>query len=492
MLKYCIYYKNYFKQLYFKVFLILLLMLSGNISLAHQLPDMGDPSVSSLTKAEEIEISEKYFEEIKQAGLIVNNEYLNEYAQNLGTKLVHHTENRDKFNYRFYIIEDKDINAFALPSGIICIHTGLILATENESELAAILAHEVTHVSQKHIARIHSRLDKIKVVGILGLAAAALIGSKNLEAGSLALYSTIGGTRQTLLNYTRWNEQEADSLGMEKLEAAGFDVNAMPAFLEKMKIKYLHENVKPPEYLLTHPLTENRVTKARARAQQYSYKQVPSSTGYHIVKAYIKQKQFNYDKESLEYFMGNNSKNEIERKTGLALAYKDNLKYKEAAQLFKELSNSFPNKYFYKLELAQTLEMLGKTDEAKTVLWEAHLEHPSNINIVKRYCNLLISTNLDEDARTAIKIVRKMKNIDNPEFHEIKVKAYKTLNNPFYANLSESDYLTSSGRLYGALHKLKLLMRDVKKDSKEESLVKHKIEQVSQLIKENYYSEDPN
>jgi predicted Zn-dependent protease len=154
------------------------------------------------------------------------------YLQALGMRLVSGSpDNQLKFN--FFVVQDNSINAFAMPGGVVGVHTGLILASNSESELASVLGHEIGHVTQHHLARMLAAQKGDTFKNIAGMALAILVARANpqLASGALTTASAVGV--QSQLDYTREHEREADRIGLQILDSGGFDVRAMPAMFLK-------------------------------------------------------------------------------------------------------------------------------------------------------------------------------------------------------------------------------------------------------------------
>jgi predicted Zn-dependent protease len=180
------------------------------------------------------------------------------------------------------------LNAFALPGGYVGVHTGLILAARSESELAGVLAHEISHVTQSHLARMFGNQSQAQLASLLSLAVALLAARSNPDVALGAAVAGQAAGIQNQLNYSRDFEREADRLGLDLMEKASYDTRGMGSFFERMlQFGRLYEN-NAPGYLRTHPLTVERITDMENRIAQRPYKQVPDSTEFGLVRAKIK------------------------------------------------------------------------------------------------------------------------------------------------------------------------------------------------------------
>lgn len=252
------------------------------------LPDLGDSSARALSAQQERSIGRQVMRQIKASGGYLDDPEVNAYLDSLGHRLI--AGDPEVFgDFQFFAVSSPEINAFALPGGYVGVNTGLILLTENESELASVLAHETSHVTQHHIARQIEAQSASQLAMLAGLAAAILAGaSGNGQAAQAAVMGSQAGAIQSQINYTRDFEREADRIGFQRLERAGFDPRAMAAFFQRLQQATRLQDSKTPGYLRTHPLTFERVAEAQDRAFASPYKQVPDSIEYPLVRALLR------------------------------------------------------------------------------------------------------------------------------------------------------------------------------------------------------------
>jgi len=255
---------------------------------AADLPDLGDVAASELSPLAERRLGESIMRDIRwRDPAYLDDPEIEEYVNRLGRRLLAAGSAASQ-DFDFFVIRDATLNAFALPGGYIGLHTGLILAAESESELASVLGHEIAHVTQRHIAQMFGKQSQTSMVMLASLLVAVLAARSNSQISEAALAAGQAGAIQAQLGYTRDFEREADRLGLQKLESAGFDVRGMPGFFERLqRASRLYEN-NAPSYLRTHPLTGERIADMENRVAQMPYRQVPDSPDFGYVRAKLR------------------------------------------------------------------------------------------------------------------------------------------------------------------------------------------------------------
>ncbi|NMG73514.1 M48 family metalloprotease [Aromatoleum diolicum] len=255
---------------------------------AADLPDLGDVAASELSPLAERRLGESIMRDIRwRDPAYFDDPEIEDYVNRLGQRLVT-AGNAPPQDFNFFVIRDGTLNAFALPGGYIGLHTGLILAAESESELASVLGHEIAHVTQRHIAQMFGKQSQTSMVMLASLLVAVLAARSNSQISEAALAAGQAGAIQAQLGYTRDFEREADRIGLQKLEGAGFDVRGMPGFFERLqRASRLYEN-NAPSYLRTHPLTGERIADMENRVGQMRYRQVPDSPDFGFVRAKLR------------------------------------------------------------------------------------------------------------------------------------------------------------------------------------------------------------
>jgi beta-barrel assembly-enhancing protease len=214
------------------------------------------PSVSGPSEDEETKISREFRREAKKFLKFVNNPEVERYVDRIGRRILAAT-GPQSFDYRFFVVEDPQLNAFSVPGGSIYVYTGLIERATTTDELAGVIGHEITHAKGHHMAR-SSGPDAISILSLLGMVALARTGSGAQAAGVVG--QAVSATRQ--LAYSRQLEMEADTLGTRYMAAAGYDPKGTIAFLKMLDQERALNPIDVPAYVLSHPITQERVANA--------------------------------------------------------------------------------------------------------------------------------------------------------------------------------------------------------------------------------------
>ena len=264
------------------------------------LPDLGELSSTALSPQQERRIGEEAMREIRADPSYVDDPEVEDYLAGLGAALASSGPGARQ-DFQFFLLRDDTINAFAMPGGFVGVHTGLLLASQTESELASVLAHEISHVTQHHIARMFGQQSQMSTLGLAGLLLGILASRSNAQVGQAALMASQAGLVQAQLNYSRDYEREADRVGFDRLQQAGFDVNGMVTFFERLqRATRIYEN-NAPAYLQTHPLTGERIADIQNRAHNAPYKQHVDRPEFQLVRAKVKAEQ-GVPSEEVAYF----------------------------------------------------------------------------------------------------------------------------------------------------------------------------------------------
>ena len=259
---------------------------------ASDLPDLGEVSRQYFSDQDEATLGRAILHDVYSDPRYLDDPETEAYLNQLGYKLVS-VSTRNHRDFTFFVVDDPSINAFALPGGNIGVHTGLLLAAQSESEFASVVAHEIAHVTQDHIARMVTAQSQSYWPTMAALALALLASRSNPDVAGAAIATTQAYSVQNQLNFSRDFEREADRLGYDMLTQAGFDPRGMSGFFNRLQRASRFYDSSAPAYLRTHPLTTERISDMEARSESTPYHQVPDSLDFQLIRARLRSRQDN-------------------------------------------------------------------------------------------------------------------------------------------------------------------------------------------------------
>ncbi len=341
------------------------------------LPDLGSSSDSLLTQAQEQALGRDFYLYIQQHERMVDEPWLVQYIRTVGQRVTASIPD-NAHQFHFFLLDNPLINAFAGPGGYIGINSGLILASEKESELASVIAHEAAHVTQKHLLRRVENSQQNSFATLGALLAALLISTQSADAGMAAIMTVQAAAMQKSINFTRKNEQEADAIGIGLLATSGYPATAMVDFFSKLNRKTLYSEYVVPEYLRTHPFSQNRVAEANNRLRGLKKHAEPPSRDYFHAKVML---QVLGDpigsvarlQKRLEHGL---YKNQLAMEFGVAFALYKQGQSEKAKIILQKLRGQSPDYPLYTLFLAQVDGDLGETTSTLSQLERLYLSQP--------------------------------------------------------------------------------------------------------------------
>ncbi|MBA6234149.1 M48 family metallopeptidase [Colwellia sp. MB3u-28] len=329
---------------------------------------------------------------IRASQPLINDPVLNEYINDLGNRLVKNAQDVN-YSFEFFIIRNKEINAFAFFGGHVGIHSGLMTLADTESELASVIGHEISHVTQRHLARRLEAQRRNQPLTTAAMISGVLLALVNPSVGMAALTTTMAASQQSSINFTRGNEQEADRVGITLLAQSGFDPQGAPDFFGKMATKYRYTS-KPPAMLLTHPVPESRIADARIRAHGLESRPSAPSLDFALAKARIQARYESTPQENIATFEDDIKKQSYTYKVavnyGLALSLFENKDYQDAKKILEKLISDDKNNLFYADALTDVYIKTKEIDKALVMLNELNLLMPNNQVVTLNYANALL------------------------------------------------------------------------------------------------------
>ncbi|NVJ61338.1 MAG: M48 family metallopeptidase [Gammaproteobacteria bacterium] len=452
------------------------------------LPDMGSSTSRTLSVTEEQAIGDEYILGVRRYLPLSQDPLVIEYINEIGFRLVEQNPDAHDRKFYFFVIKDPSINAFALPGGYIGTHTGLLTAAENESELAAVLGHEIAHVTQRHLARRLERQSQLSFPALASFIGSIIVASQNPEAGIGMMATVQAGFQQAIINHTRENEKEADRIGISAMSRAGFDPSAVASFFEKMQqaTRYLR---KPPEFLMTHPVNQTRISDARARARSMPAPYNPDSLNFHLIKARLalsvsESNVADYE-TAKKLYQSEKLKDEVEL-FRFALLCRANEDYSTAIMLLKQLYLQRQRNYVYLVSLSETFNLAGQPEKAIPFL-EAELKNsPTSIPLIMTYARSLISNDQPRAARSLLLEHSYAENVE-PQIFQLLSEAQSASGFVDEVHESQGQYLYATGDLQGSLAQFELALSRASDDPYAATRIQAKIDKIQYILRQRRY-----
>jgi predicted Zn-dependent protease len=442
----------------------------GGAFAAVDLPNIGDSAESYLSTTEEQQYGKLFMRNVRQSLTVVNDPEVESYIQTLGYRLVA-SSGMPGGQFTYFVVKDPAINAFAGPGGYIGINTGLILVSQSEGELAAVVAHETAHVTQRHIARAFEQASRMSTPMTAAIIAAIILGSSSSQSsqiGEAAIAATIAGSVQQQINFTRANEWEADRIGMQFLASAGFEPHAMPDFFERLQ-KSSHDNLQY-SFLLTHPVTTDRIADSRSRAEQLPRgRRDEVYENYALIRAKVRVLQDNNPQKSAEYFEHTLATAAAADKDALGYGYALSLhalgRNQEALARLQPLVSKDPDRIAYQILLAQIQLASGQSEQALST-YERNLGlYPYNMPLTNRYVGALLQAGRADKAMAVINDYFRQRAPD-AELYSLQAQAASMLGRTAETHLALAEYHYQRGETRTAIVQLRIAQRSAPEQDK--------------------------
>jgi predicted Zn-dependent protease len=370
---------------------------TGSSAVDQDLPDLGSPATAAVSLDEEYRAGLGWFAGIRQTGQIIEDPEISDYIQEIGHSLSSRAE-EGQHQFYYFVLKDPVINAFAMPGGFIAIHSGLILATNNENELAGVMAHETAHVTQRHLVRQLIDQSHAGLMSTAAMLAAILLGAtagRGSSGGAMegAILATQSAAIQHQINYTRASEYEADRIGIGTMASAGYDPLGMASFFQTLDRNSPDPSrVRAIEFLIDHPLSAERVAEARNRAEQIGRVRHTDSLSYTLMRERLRSMVGNPQTARDHYanLVKNGAGKSIEERYGKAVADIETRNPAAAIPDLQALVREYPKVNQFYGALGQAYLANGQLKESEAVLDKALNLFPRNPPITIRLAESLM------------------------------------------------------------------------------------------------------
>lgn len=435
---------------------------------------------SPYSNSELDQLEKQFIEQINQSDSVLRDPLASQYINHLAKILALHGQMTPPY---FFIVKSNEINAFAGPGGYIGVNSQLILATDNESELAAVMAHEMSHVRLHHLYRMLEHEKQMRIPMLASLLASIALGIINPTLGSGAMMASMTGFAQDSVNFVRSNEKEADRIGIDMLIKSGLDPRGMAGFFQKMQqsSRYYYTS-DIPAILRTHPLDEDRIAEAENRCLHLTQTTYPDNLDYHLFKELVRTSVVSDSKYLIDFYQHQCRKinTAVACQYGYALTLLSINDYKQAKdQLSPLLQQSNDNLYF---SIAMSQAEIGRKQytEALARLSELSANHPGDYAVIINYAQSLIAANKAELAASILlKGSRQFKS--DLIMCEQLARAEAASHRKGYAYFVEAQCQLLQGRKKEAMRQLKVAKELDKKDQYLQARIAAKMEEVKYL-----------
>ena len=445
------------------------------------LPRIGDPSGSDLSPSNERRIGEAIVRQMTSQGEVIEDWEIRDYFARLAAPLVA-TDPAQGFVFDFLPIRDMAINAFALPGGYIGVNAGLLLAAQSESEVASVLAHEIGHVTQRHMSRMVAKSKQVSVTAIAGLILAALAAASNPQAAAgVALFGDSLAQDQ-MLAFSRDAEREADRVGFDMLSQAGFEVGGMLQFFVRLQQAYKLVDVGLPVYVRSHPLTSERISDVQSRLMLIRYKQRVDSVDFALVRAKLRAlvpKSDNvmrsnpsllsdeHKRSTLAYFnrqVGDKDMAQrVESWYGLALAKRQMEDYVGARAALAQARKRLPSGHaMLDAEAIQLESSTGQNAQALTLVEAALKQYPAQRHFVHLKAKALVKS----DPEAAVNFLDDQLKLyrSDKDLWSLLSEVHFSQNRELLGHRAQAEAYAAHGLWMPAMEQLRIAQRQVRND----------------------------
>ena len=430
-----------------------------SVAQTSELPELGDSATLFLSPVQEAAIGKVFYRSLVADPLYVSDYELRDYMQNLGWDVGQYADLRG-IPLTFSLVKDNNLNAFAVPGGYITFNTGLLMATDSESELASVVGHEIAHLTQRHLPRLLAKADEQKIPALAAIIGSILIGG---QAGIAGITATNAALLSNQLSYSRAFEQEADAIGIRLLAEAQYDPRSMAEFFGKLERFTRHDNTEIPAFLKTHPLSYTRVAESESRASEYPPQPRADSFEYFLARARIRALFVERQDDPLLFFDDQiKSEQELERQSaryGIAAAYLKNRDYNNADLALDPLVITYPEHPWIQTLDAQIQQKQGKIDEAIAKFDELSKLHPQKLFISYYQAKAYLA---NDQTDLAIKTLRYQirRNSEDHVLYSLLSEAYAETQAYAEAHQAKAEYYALLGNYRKAIAVLKLALKE--------------------------------
>jgi beta-barrel assembly-enhancing protease len=446
-----------------------------------RLPDIGDPSQVYFDLDDEQRLGLETMRRLRERGAVMDDAPLAEYLNSVGQGIALYAD-QNGMPFTFFMVRSADINAFAMPHNFIGVHAGLLLFTEREDELAGVLAHEIAHVSQRHIVRAIADMKRLALPMAAAMVASAALAAASRQAGQAAMVGSMAASAQHRISFTRANEQEADRIGTQLLAKAGFDPKAMSDFFIKLERSAGSGNNQIPEMLLTHPRPENRAADTQERVELPPLRRVTprDRKAYDLAKARARVLMADDNRALLRDLEATLAKggypSESAGRYAYSLALRQAGRYDEAQAQVNRLLRSDPDRLAFRLEAAELALARDDRTQAARLFEDARQLYPDDFTLAMAYGRALATQG---DPRLAMRLLQPhlRRRPYDPLLYATYAQAAQRSGDMAATHATMAEYHYLNGELLPAIEQLELGLRNPGLSPNQEAQLRARLKQ---------------
>ena len=448
-----------------KYYILIVALLIGSVVYANddlRLPNIGDSSGGIISPHLEHRLGMALLREVRKQGLLVDDLEIENYINSIGYRLAANSDD-NTLPFVFFVLNNPQINAFAAPGGVIGINSGIILNSQSESELAGVMAHEIAHVTQRHMARSFEKAGQLGLSSTITMLGAILVGIIDPNAAQLATAIAAGTSVQAQLNFTRANEEEADNIGIQLLARAGYDPFGMPNFFRRLQEASSGQQNESLEFLRTHPLTSSRIAESLTRADRYPRKSYGDSLNYELIRAKIRARSYKSPHDAVKMFEAKlkSEGHEDSLRYGYVVALMGAGEYQKAKQQSRILLSQNQENISYLLMAAQIEEKHNNYAGAMEIYRKAQAIYPNYRPLTLAYAKALLDSEQPVEAEKLLQDYNR-KNEPDDRYYSLLAQAQAQFGKVAESAITQAEYYYSRGDTQLAVEQLQFVQRQHK------------------------------
>lgn len=423
-----------------------------------ELPAIGESSHQGFSLKRQKKLGHEAYQQLKRYGYILNDQESTAYIQALGRKIAAAAPDWHPDDFTFFIVNSPSVNAFAMPGGYIGINAGLIALADTEEELAGVMAHEVAHVTQQHIARLVETTKPMQIATAAAILAALVLGAHDPEVAQIVLASASAVQYEQQVKFTRIHEHEADRVAVSLLENANISPIGLPTFFEKMRRKSHAYSQKYADFFRTHPYSHERVTETAERIKQTL--NIPLSTEplFSLMRERVRVISTPTDNDPLQHYSTDKNNNDLANQYGKALALQRSSQYKLSYKKLKTLLRNDPNNLVLLLATSRAAANSGRINDAIALLDTTLKQYPGHQLVMYRQAELALALGKSQQALHWLQLLRS-KRPNSPEIQSMLARAAADLDLYADAHIYKANSLYLVGAERDAIHQLKQALK---------------------------------